>query len=205
MAFKKPLIVRLALDQFIGKLHTHGLLKIAVCLYFFVQSKLHIKRINIRYGKVCCQNEFVKKRNVLTLLSFYSEGNEGKNWRCLICKKWFKNTKYKKRHYLLVHYGKGVEKVQKKSYQCNKCSKSYSSKQHLKHHELLKHNSKLPDYATKSQCLYCDQMFSTKSNLTRHINSVHLLVTFSCDFCEKQFKHKENLTFHILSVHSYFI
>lgn len=48
-------------------------------------------------------------------------------------------------------------------------------------------------------CYYeaCGQTFSTKFNLKRHVNAIHLAIkTYECDLCRKKFASKQNLTEH---------
>lgn len=48
-------------------------------------------------------------------------------------------------------------------------------------------------------CYYeaCGQTFTTKFNLRRHVNAVHLdIKTYECDLCKKKFASKQNLTEH---------
>ncbi len=48
-------------------------------------------------------------------------------------------------------------------------------------------------------CYYeaCGQTFTTKFNLRRHVNAVHLEIkTYECDLCRKKFASKQNLTEH---------
>ena len=52
------------------------------------------------------------------------------------------------------------------------------------------------------KCPICDNNFSEKGSLTRHIGSVHEgKKPFKCSICDYKFKTKWNLSKHIASVH----
>ena len=53
----------------------------------------------------------------------------------------------------------------------------------------------------KHSCDRCEKSFSQKSDLSKHIKSVHLIVQYNCDQCEKSFSRKGVLKEHIKSVH----
>ena len=51
-------------------------------------------------------------------------------------------------------------------------------------------------------CITCSKIFSTKSNLNRHIKIVHLKErNFSCDQCNKSFGLSQHLQTHIKTIH----
>ena len=52
------------------------------------------------------------------------------------------------------------------------------------------------------KCDICDQSFSAKAVLNRHIDSIHKgIKPFKCNVCDKAFAHKLHLNGHIESVH----
>jgi len=56
---------------------------------------------------------------------------------------------------------------------------------------------------TPLECSLCEYKTQQKSKLKRHIDSVHLAVTFDCPHCEstKSYKSQKNLEAHVKSVH----
>mmetsp|Transcript_10147 Transcript_10147/g.19903 ORF Transcript_10147/g.19903 Transcript_10147/m.19903 type:complete len:165 (-) Transcript_10147:1034-1528(-) len=56
--------------------------------------------------------------------------------------------------------------------------------------------------AFKCQVGCCNEHFSSKYNLQRHVNSIHLNIRrFHCDVCNKRFTSKQTLTEHVY-IHS---
>jgi uncharacterized Zn-finger protein len=52
------------------------------------------------------------------------------------------------------------------------------------------------------QCETCQYVFTLKSNLQRHIKTVHeKLKPFQCEICKKTFGHRQNFLDHIKFVH----
>ena len=58
------------------------------------------------------------------------------------------------------------------------------------------------DNVVKHCCSQCPMQYSSRSNLTRHVNSFHHEVKFKCDQCEKQFSAKPHLRQHIQVIHN---
>ena len=52
------------------------------------------------------------------------------------------------------------------------------------------------------KCDICNKLFSNKSNLRKHIKSVHEKMKFKCEICDKKLSRKDELQRHKLSVHS---
>ena len=52
------------------------------------------------------------------------------------------------------------------------------------------------------KCDICNKLFSNKSNLRKHIKSVHEKIKFKCEICDKELSRKDELQRHKLSVHS---
>jgi len=47
----------------------------------------------------------------------------------------------------------------------------------------------------------CAREFGNKSNLLRHVKSVHMKTEFICGLCKKSFSLKDNLNYHTKTVH----
>ena len=52
------------------------------------------------------------------------------------------------------------------------------------------------------KCDICNKLFSNKSNLRKHIKSVHEKMKFKCEICTKNFTRKDNLLSHKRNIHS---
>ena len=52
------------------------------------------------------------------------------------------------------------------------------------------------------KCDICNKLFSNKSNLRKHIKSVHEKIKFKCEICDKEFSQEDNLQRHKKAVHS---
>ena len=52
------------------------------------------------------------------------------------------------------------------------------------------------------KCDICNKLFSNKSNLRKHIKSVHEKMKFKCEICTTNFTRKDNLLSHKRNIHS---
>lgn len=50
-------------------------------------------------------------------------------------------------------------------------------------------------------CLHCDKVFSTSSNLRKHIRVIHDNMRFECNVCSRAYACKEQLAQHVVKVH----
>lgn len=62
-----------------------------------------------------------------------------------------------------------------------------------------------PETGIKISCPLCPESFAKKSNLTRHIKSIHERVMHQCPFCSKSIADKSNLNKHIRNRHGGFM
>lgn len=129
------------------------------------------------------------------------------NYKCNQCTK-----SYLKKSALSYHMETHEKEPVK--FSCDKCGKQYRSQQGLKAHKEIVHEFVAP---LSIPCSHCDALFSTKSNLNRHMRSAHEdpikinvdfvapmqeVQKFECSNCEKSFNRKDVLKRHIQSVHS---
>lgn len=82
---------------------------------------------------------------------------------------------------------------------CSQCGKKYGERFHLNEHIRAKHM----DVAYICYIPSCRARFVKKSDLTRHINGMHLGVSrCKCRFCDKKFSRADSLARHIKGQHS---
>ncbi|KAL5264997.1 hypothetical protein ACHWQZ_G005933 [Mnemiopsis leidyi] len=122
--------------------------------------------------------------------------------KCPYCERSMGRKHDLKRHILNVH-----ENI--KPFKCPNCTQSFARKQHyVRHMERGKtrHGECLPrDFLTQTrgacstaeQCPYCSKTISSRSNLKKHIRSIHQqLRPFQCDECKQTFAHHHHLKAH---------
>ena len=79
------------------------------------------------------------------------------------------------------------------NFQCHLCDKSFGTHLFLKLHQDKKHVQHL------EMCVFCGLQLKYKSNLRRHILTVHHQTRkYSCGFCTKTFNRKDNFQRHLV-------
>ncbi len=152
--------------------------------------RIHVRNVHEKVsGPTChvCGKSFYDKRNLRKHVQSVHE--KVKKWSCPICAQTFYRKKTCDNHIGAVH-----NKLTPHS--CKFCSKSFFRLESLKAHE-LSHTNENP-----FQCPECQQHFSQKHHLDRHIDGVHKkLRPFPCDSCDKAFLTKRDLDRHVDAVH----
>ncbi|CAI9715083.1 finger 423-like [Octopus vulgaris] len=106
--------------------------------------------------------------------------------KCTFCHEVFNDTSELQKHFFTCHTEQDIEhSINKRNYQCSQCNKECSSlanlQNHMKIHKIEKENQK--SQVPKTQivdvkpvlCPVCGQIFSKRSLMKEHMNTVHLV------------------------------
>lgn len=103
-----------------------------------------------------------------------------------------------------------VEAIQPKMIEAAKVSTRPSlMREMMSETDLLMKNENLKKFMKESvlddlKCVPCNKKFSKRSNLVRHIETIHLrLKLFQCDTCRKKFGYRNHLRRHIGKLHTH--
>ncbi|KAH1003733.1 hypothetical protein HUJ04_003603 [Dendroctonus ponderosae] len=116
--------------------------------------------------------------------------NDGKNYKCEYCNKFFRGKDGLKFH-LMIHRGD-------KPFCCEFCGKRFILNTFLKQHLRTHPESNVKPF----KCLYCEKTFIKKSVLDNHTNTHTGDRPFQCEVCSKSFTGRKYLTAHVKSQHS---
>ena len=99
-------------------------------------------------------------------------------------------------HLRIHRFGEHMQVELDRNVFCDQCSfKTYSG-------SLLKrHMERIHDKVKKYSCKSCDQRFTNQCALTRHRQSVHLMIMFECDQCDYKAKEKASVKTHKKAIH----
>ncbi|CRK95899.1 CLUMA_CG009345, isoform A [Clunio marinus] len=150
-----------------------------------LKTHLNAMHFNIKpYECDICGKKFCKSYLAFHMNMHIGLEHQKKDFHCQIC-----GSSFFFRSGLKAH----IRNVHEKKLTCLLCEKTFKNKESLKDHKLLPHN--LP-------CDICGKRFPTKHSLQIHQN-MHEERNFACDIlrCLKKFKTKSNLKKHILTVH----
>lgn len=80
------------------------------------------------------------------------------------------------------------------TFKCELCQKTFVTKGNLKRHTTIAHTGNFP-----ISCSLCNKGFLGKAALNQHTQVAHMGVTYKCTHanCEKEFTTKGNLSFHL--------
>ena len=108
--------------------------------------------------------------------------------KCDLCNQEFGAKGNFDRHKLTIH--------NKKDIFCGQCSFKTTNKYSLK-----KHTSKVHEKIIKYACKSCEKEFTCSKHLSRHTNSVHLMIKIDCDQCDYKTTDKDRLKHHKNAIH----
>ena len=93
-----------------------------------------------------------------------------------------------------------VRNTNSKTYRCCICNKDYANMPYIIRH-IKYHMGKKTDVPQPKQCDYCNKLFTTKQQLSRHVATHKDVRAFKCEQCDKLFKTGESVKRHMY-VHS---
>lgn len=105
---------------------------------------------------------------------------------CEVCDKPFSSEVLLRTHIATVH------SQISKTFQCSTCDKEFKSYTGLKHHNDIVHCK------NTYKCRKCDNIFSQRLSLARHVATEHKIY---CDICDKKFKNSRGLNIHKTRAH----
>mmetsp|Transcript_16336 Transcript_16336/g.28234 ORF Transcript_16336/g.28234 Transcript_16336/m.28234 type:complete len:307 (-) Transcript_16336:1295-2215(-) len=140
-------------------------------------------------GKVYCSKQYVRKH-----IAAVHENR--RDFPCPVCNKEFTQSSSLKRHIDLVH---------EKRYKCTLCTREFKKASQLVLHTEVAHSKKAKIDTKASDnlmCHICHKDFGQKSDLTRHVRTVHEgLKQFKCNICSKRFSGSASLKNHVRAIH----
>uniref|UniRef100_A0A1B0CGC8 Putative zn finger n=1 Tax=Lutzomyia longipalpis TaxID=7200 RepID=A0A1B0CGC8_LUTLO len=163
--------------------------------------KRHIEDIHEKVEKVREDKAYQCNQCPLTFKNhYYLTKHQGihttvKKNVCPICGQEYSTKQNLRRHIEDIH--EKVKKAKgKDSYSCNQCDMTFKN-----HYFLTKHRA-VHLVSKKNVCTHCNQVYSTKQNLRRHIEDIHeKLRNHLCTICGKGFAQITTLKSHY-NVHS---
>ena len=84
---------------------------------------------------------------------------------------------------------------------CDICGRSFPVRGQLLNHQIKEHGA-MPEGQAKYLCPECDEVFVSKIEQERHLNVVHLKVSYGCEKCDKTFSDPRALKQHEVKVHN---
>lgn len=158
-------------------------------------------------------------------LSYHKKWHTGvKDVECPHCERKFLVQKNLRKHMNKHHPGLAPIR-KKKANHCEICNSVFSRKERLEYHMLEKHPANNPDrecricgqkFETDAECFshanahsdmakvpvakcpHCDLYCSSKNNLKRHVDRVHLNIKkYLCNECGKRFKGRDAFIYHV--------
>ncbi|XP_058834104.1 zinc finger protein ZFP2-like [Topomyia yanbarensis] len=113
-----------------------------------------------------------------------------KRFSCSVCKLDFSLLEEKRAHVKTVH----PSEVTKRSFICALCSASFDCRARLKDHWLT-HGER------RFNCKFCPKKFHTHARLRKHMRSHRVEEHSRCEICAKSFSQDSNMTRHIELMH----
>ena len=118
----------------------------------------------------CCQCDDEKRFRIGALLKHILMTHEKVMYKCEKCAVSFAQISKRHQHFAVKHMNLARRKPPNSAlFPCSDCDAEFETKAKLKYHRLKTHLSWQGDL----KCPTCDKTYSSKSNLTRHINRDH--------------------------------
>lgn len=143
----------------------------------------HSTTPRVRFSCELCSKTFLDRTSVKAHIVIFHHGQ--RPYVCNLCRKLYTASIDLKRHIDSLHNGI--------RYTCHIWGMSFTTKRYLKTHIESIHKRE-----HTRDCLHCNKKFSLKSNLQRHVKSLHEVnkEVYQCDLCSKTYSMQSYLTVH---------
>jgi KRAB domain-containing zinc finger protein len=119
-------------------------------------------------------------------------------FKCEICQKNFASSLVLKTHRKLHE-----NENQEKEFKCDKCKYATNFKSNFKCHQKVheKYEARLKSRSDWIKCKKCPALLGNRDNYQAHLKRTHGKIKFRCDFCVKSFSTKSDMLRHLKSIH----
>ena len=185
-----------------------------ICGKVVLKNNINLhKRVHAKKDTKCtlCDIDF---KHLKTLKRHLDHDHKNISFKCDICDKKLL-SEYVLRNHMRSH-GCSKEYANKQRHQCEICNAYYASLPKLQNHLKFVHENHLGslcqicgkyfrgrhDHGVNFLCTCCGKSFSDKSNLKKHIKTVHRTTSsldskiYACDICEEKFSVYESIIKH---------
>ena len=177
------------------------------CEKLFMSSTAHKYHVDVshseKHSKIQCEYCEGTFQHELSMKRHFNSMHKAnpKKYQCITCNKSFKRNDYLTVHRRLVHRRVSIAvdmveelKLPDGNYKCKKCGLVEADKDDIIAHLVEKCKS-----AKQCVCPVCNKNFSSKFNLSQHIQNTHHdgpINVLSCDVCEFVTRHQSSLVRH---------
>uniref|UniRef100_A0A1I8Q1M2 C2H2-type domain-containing protein n=1 Tax=Stomoxys calcitrans TaxID=35570 RepID=A0A1I8Q1M2_STOCA len=166
----------------------------------YSQLKEHFSKHHASEGcyLMCCKLRLETRYDIENHIRYH---NAPQQLKCEACCKAFRLVTYLRKHYKIVHTGRGGDKNAKDNkklegkYGCCKCSKDFATEKQLNQHNLDVHKPKI------YKCNVCEKTFMRPYALREHLAGHKGKQPHACSVCSKAFTWRSNFCQHMRKSH----